>query len=173
MDSTLSAALKEAYASAPSNVVIYHTLELNHVAFTAPIRVVRDYSDLTATLEASAPFNPSASVTFTAFNFDFTKPEVSPANVPQLTITLDNVSQLIVQNLELAMLTTDVVTAIYREYISTDLTGPQNDPPIHMNLISVQVDVFKVKATAGFTDLTNRRFPTKAYDAQTFPGLVL
>ena len=56
---TLSQALKEAYASAPANVVIYHTMELRHPAFTAPIRVVRDYAPLTATLEATAPADPA------------------------------------------------------------------------------------------------------------------
>jgi len=32
-DTTLSQALKEAYASAPSNVIIYPTLELHHSSF--------------------------------------------------------------------------------------------------------------------------------------------
>ena len=32
-DNTLSEALKEAYTSAPSDVVILHTLELRHPAF--------------------------------------------------------------------------------------------------------------------------------------------
>lgn len=172
-DSTLKAALKEAYASAPSNTLIYHTLELNHPAFSTPIRVVRDYTDLTATLEASAPFNPNQAVVFTAFNFEFTKPEVSSNGVPQINITLDNVSTLIIGNIELAMTTMDLVTAIYREYISTDLSGPQNDPPIHMNLITITADVFHVTATAGFPDLMNRRFPSTAYESETFPGLVL
>ena len=78
-DDTLSQAIKEAYASAPANVIIYHTMELWHPAFTDPIRVVRDYDDLTATLESTAPRNAGESVTFIAFNFDFTKPEVSAA----------------------------------------------------------------------------------------------
>ena len=44
----LSQALREAYASAPSDVVILHTLELRHPAFvdddgqSIAIRVVRD-----------------------------------------------------------------------------------------------------------------------------------
>lgn len=173
MDNTLKAAIKEAYTHAPSNTIIYHTLELNHPSFPAPVRVVRDYADLTATLEASAPVNPSTPVVFTAFNFDLTKPEVSAAGVPQITITLDNVSNLLIADIESAMTTMSLVTAIYREYVSTDLSGPQNDPPIHMTLITITADVFHITATAGFTDLINRRFPSTAYDAQTFPGLVL
>ena len=41
-DPALSDALREAYASAPVGEVIWHTLELRHPAFAAPIRVVRD-----------------------------------------------------------------------------------------------------------------------------------
>jgi hypothetical protein len=171
-DSTLSQAIKEAYAAAPVGVIIYHTLELWHPAFTAPIRVVRDYADLSAKLEASAPRNASTFVTFTAFNFDFTKPDVSPDNVPSITITMDNADRSIVANIEAALGTTDLVTVIYREFISTDLTAPQNNPPLAMTILSVKADVFKVTATAGFPNLMNKRFPTLAYTAEVFPGLV-
>jgi len=172
-DTTLSLALKEAYASAPSNLVIYHTLELFHPSFSAPIRVVRDYDNLVARLEVTAPNNPGEQVTFIAFNFDFTKPEVSSQGVPQITITMDNVDRSIVANIEQALTTTDLVTLVYREYISTDLTAPQNNPPLTMNVIGITADVFTVTAIASFPNLMNRRFPSTGYDAQTFPGLVL
>jgi len=74
-DPALSAALAEAYAAAPSDVVVLHTLELRHPAFRddngnpTAIRVVRDHADLVARLEASAPLNPVEMVTFTALAF--------------------------------------------------------------------------------------------------------
>lgn len=171
MDNTLSAAIKEAYAVAPANVIIYHTLELWHPAFSAPIRVVRDYEDLTATLEASAPRNANQAVTFIAFNFDFTKPEVSSTGVPQITITMDNVDRAIVANIEAALSSTELVTVIYREFISTDLSSPQNNPPLTMTITNVVADLFKVTATAGFPNLHNKRFPTLEYSPETFHGL--
>jgi len=171
-DTTLTTAIKEAYSAAPANVVIYHTLELYHSAFSSPIRVVRDYTDLTATLESTAPRNPSTSVTFVAFNFDFTKPEVSPAGVPQITITLDNVDRSIVANIEAAIATTEMVSVIYREFISSDLSAPQNNPPLTMTVMSISATVFKVTAVCGFPDLVNKRFPTKEYDSETFIGLL-
>ena len=170
-DTTLTQAIREAYAAAPANVVIYHTLELWHTAFTTPIRVVRDYADLTATLEYTAPRNPSAAVTFVAFNFDFTKPEVSATGVPQITITLDNVDRAIVANIEAAMGSTELVSVIYREFISTDLSAPQNNPPLAMTILNVVADVFKVTATAGFPNLMNKRFPTTEYSPEVFVGL--
>ena len=170
-DSTLSQAIKEAYASAP-NDPIYYTLELRHTAFTQPIRVVRDHEDLSAYLEASAPANPSELVTFTRFAFDFTRPEVSANGVPQLTIEIDNVDQSIIANIEAAMLTSDLVYATYREYLSSDLTGPQNDPPIHMTIMSITATPMRITAVAGFPDLINRRFPTTEYSSEVYPGLL-
>lgn len=170
-DTTLSQAIKEAYASAPADV-IYSTLELRHPAFSSPIRVVRDFADLTATLEATAPVNPSTSVTFTRFAFDFTKPEVSSVGVPQITITMDNVDRAIVANIEAALATTDLVQVTYREYLGSNLTVPANNPPLSMTIMSVTADVFKVTAVAGFPDLMNRRFPSQEYSAEVFPGLV-
>lgn len=170
-DGTLSQAIKEAYASAPANVVIYHTMELWHPAFTTPIRVVRDYADLTATLESTAPRNASEDVTFIAFNFDFTKPEVSAAGIPQITITMDNVDRSIVANIEAALGSTELVSVIYREFISTDLSSPQNNPPLSMTIMSVMADVFKVTAVAGFPNLMNKRFPTTEYSTEVFTGL--
>lgn len=166
-DATLSEALKEAYASAPAEVVIYHTLEINHPAFYEPIYVVRDFQDLNAQLEDGTP------VTFIRFAFNLVKPEVSATGVPQCTVEIDNVSRDILANVQLAMGSTDLITMTYREYISTDLTGPQNDPPMTMVLSNIQADVFKVRATASFGDLNNKRFPNEEYTAERFPGLVV
>lgn len=171
-DSTLSEALKEAYASAPVGLIIYHTLEIRHSSFTEPIRIVRDLEDLTATLEDDAPVNGGEEVTFVRYAFDFVKPEVNSAGVPQMQITIDNVDRIIGASIEGALGSTDLVEVTYREYISTDLTGPQNDPPITLQVMAVSVDMFKVTATCGFPDLMNRKFPTLEYTSETFPGLV-
>lgn len=166
-DVTLSEAIKEAYASSPADVVIYHTLEINHPAFSEPIYVVRDYQDLNANLEDGTP------VTFLRFAFNLVKPEVSATGVPQCTVEIDNVSRDILENVQLAMGSTALITMTYREYISTDLSGPQNDPPMTMVLSNIQADVFKVRATASFGDLNNKRFPNEEYTAERFPGLVV
>jgi len=168
-DSTLSAALKEAYASAKG--IIYHTLELRHPSFSQPIRVVMDRANLTAGMEATAPSDPSLMVEFIAFSFEFQKPEISPNGVPQMTITMDNAGREISSNIELSVSSPEVVKATYREYIDSDLSVPQNDPPIHMNISGISVTMFKVTATASFPSMMNRRFPTMEYSTENFPGL--
>ncbi|MGL6245651.1 DUF1833 family protein [Pseudomonas sp.] len=166
-DSTLSQALREAYAAAPSNVAIYHTLELNHAAFNQPIYVVNDWTDLNARLETGAD------VTFLRFAFRLTKPEVTPTGIPQLTVEIDNVSRDILANVQLAMGSTAPITMTFREYLSSDLTAPQNDPPMTMELSNIKADVFKVSAVASFGDYLDRRFPGEEYTAERFPGLVV
>lgn len=171
-DTTLSDAIKEAYASAPDNVVILHTLELLHPAFTQPIRVVRDHQDLTATLEASAPADAGMPVLFVGFAFDLVLPEMSEKTaLPQIIVTIDNVDREIVANIEAAMTTQDVIQIIYRPYLSTDLTAPQMIPPLDFQVQAIMADVFQVRATCSYGDPANRAFPNEDFTLQRFPGL--
>lgn len=170
-DFSLSDALQEAYASAPSSEVILHTLEIRHPSFTQPIRVVRDHHDFTAFLESDAPEDPSCEVTFVALAFDFTLPEVSKANTPEIDISLDNVSGEIIAYLDAAAQTAELIEVTYRPYLASDPSGPQMNPPMTLVIRSVTADVFRVRARAGYADLSNRKFPNEVYDAERFPGL--
>jgi hypothetical protein len=172
MDATLSEAIKEAYASAPSDEVIYHTLEIWHANFTTPIYVVRDFADLNATIEAGAARNASTEVTFVGFAFDIVPPEVDSAGVPQGVLEIDNVSREILANIEAAMGSTSAISVIYRAYLSSDLAAPENNPPYELQIMSITADPFKVRATFGWPSLANVKFPRVDYDAETFPGLI-
>jgi hypothetical protein len=167
-DSTLSEAIKEAYASRPT-VVIHHTLELNHAAFTTPIRVKRGAGDILAVLEATAPRDAGMQVTFLGFGFDIKPPEGSGGHC---MVELDNVSREIVENIELSMTDATPITMIYRAYLETDLTKPQNNPPLELSLISISATPFKVTATAVLMNFHNKKFPGVVYDDLRFPSLV-
>ncbi|MCU0919682.1 MAG: DUF1833 domain-containing protein [Burkholderiaceae bacterium] len=171
-DSTLSQAIQEAYASAPSADIIYHTLEINHPDFTVPIRVVRDSTDLDATLEATAPTDPSTEVTFTGYSFDVVPPDVQSEGMPTCVIEIDNVSREILAQIEATMGSTDMITVIYRQFLASNLAAPENDPPLTLTVLSISADVFRIRATCGFGDLVNKRFPSVNYTAMAFPGLV-
>lgn len=176
-NASLSEALKEAYAAAPSDLVILHTLELRHPSFTdedgnpTPIRVVRDNQDLTARLEASAPLNPGEMAPFIAMGFDLELPTIDTSPVPEITITLDNVSREIVKYLDSAAESQDKIEVTYRPYLSNDLEGPQMDPPITLVLSEVTADVFRVTGRARMLDVGNKAFPAETYTATNFPGL--
>ncbi len=171
-DPSLSAAIKEAYASAPTDSVILHTLELRHPDFVAPIRVVNDHANLTATLEAAAPVNPGQSVEFIRFAFRFTMPELMTTGTPEIEIEIDNVDASIVAYMDAAAQSDQLIEVTYRPYLSTDLSAPQMDPPITLVMHDVECDVFAVRGRASFGDFANYRFPTETYDQERFPGLV-
>jgi len=176
-DPSLSQAIKEAYASAPSTQVILHTLELRHPAFVdgagnpTAIRVVRDYVDLVARLESSAPLDGGVMVTFVAMAFDLSLPPIDTAPVPEITVTLDNVSREIVRHLDAAVATQDKIEVTYRPYLSTDLEGPQMDPPITLVLTEVEANALQVVGRARMLDIGNKAFPSEVYTAKRFAEL--
>jgi len=177
-DVTLEQALKEAYASAPSDVVILHTLEFRHPNFVdefnlpSAIRVVLDHSDHLLTLESDAPLNAGQTVTFVKFAFDFTLPEVRSSATPEIMISMDNVSRDIEDNLALAVASPYKVEVTYRPYLSTDTSAPQMDPPLTLTLVHVEADDFKVTARASYGDAANKAFPSELYTSTRFPGLI-
>jgi hypothetical protein len=171
-DPTYKAALAEAYASAPANVVELVTIELRHPAFADPIRVVLDDADHMLTLEASAPANPGQSVLWQAFSFSVERPEISENAAPELVIEMDNVSREIEANIRASLATREKVQATFRVYLSTDPSGPQNDPPMHLTVHHIKATDLRVTARAGFGDIATRHFPAEDYTTERFPGLV-
>lgn len=170
-DITLEEALKEAYAAAPAEEIVYDTLEFRHADWTTPIRVVRDYVNLVATLEATAPLNPGEAVTFTAFSFDLQRPEVNPDAVPEVSITIDNVSLEIEDALLQAIQSVEPIQVTYRPYLSSVLTAPAMNPPLTLTLQEVSATSQQVTAKARLGDFANRKFPGQEYTARRFPGL--
>ncbi len=204
-DPALEQAIREAYASAPADTVVLHTLELRHPAFVddngrpTAVRVVRNFADadrwralggekaqaaldalpadarervgLVARLEADAPKAAGRMVPFIALAFDLELPPVDTAPVPEIAVTLDNVSREIVRHLDAAATSLERIEVTYRPYLSTDLEGPQMDPPITLTLTEVEVDVFRATGRARMLDIGNKAFPAETYTAKRFPGL--
>ena len=170
-DSSLKEAIREAYASAPSGEIELLTIELNHPAFTEPLRVVRDNVKLTARLEDTAPENPGEMVDFLPYSFDLGLPEKDEYGKPQITITIDNVGKDIMNYVEAAARTRYKIDVIYRAYLESDTSGPQNDPPMVMQADSITATTKNITLVAGFADLSSRVFPKQTYNLEQFPSL--
>jgi len=204
-DPALDEAIREAYASAPSDTVILHTLELRHPAFVGDggeptaIRVVRNFADeatwldlggaevqavldalpedargrvgLVARLEADAPVEAGRMVPFIALGFELDQPPVDAAPVPEIAVTLDNVGREIVRHLDAAAESLERIEVTYRPWLSTDIEGPQMDPPVTLTLTEVEADVFRATGRARMLDIGNLAFPADLYTAARFPGL--
>ena len=172
-DPALSAAIAEAYASAPVDQVILHTVELHHPVFAVPIRVVRDRVALEARLEAGAPRDPGAVVTFVPYAFDLTPPDQITSGAPQCVLEIDNISREILVQVRAAIQAAVPVELIYRAYLDDlALDGPENDPPLRMELQQLSAPPLRIRATAGFPDLLNKSFPRLLYGIEAFTGPV-
>lgn len=168
---TLTDAIKEAYASCPSDVAVIDTVEIYHPDWASIIRLVRDKENLTATLEESAHNNPGASVVFTAMDFTLNQPRIGEGR-QELELTVDNASLLLIPLLESHDLSSlDEARVIYRPYLSTDLTGPHMNPPLNLSIISVSANMHSVTLRCGYANFANLRFPRQVYTVDDFPGL--
>lgn len=169
-DDTLGPALQEAYAIGTTGVH-YVTLEMRHSLLTEPIRVVCDHEDLICTLESDAPLDPGEQVTFQAFTFRTSKPEISPTGIPTMPLEIDNVDRRITASIEAVLSSKESIKVVFREYLSLDLSMPQNDPPMELEVLDCRADVFVVKVTLGWANRKNMRFPTDLFDSERNPSL--
>lgn len=177
LEDRLKQAMKEAYASAPSGVVIIHTLEFRHPNFkdeanqATSIKVVLGHDNYEAKLELSAPLKPGQYVTFIPMAFDFDLPNVEHLAMPEIGISMDNVSREIEDNLLIAAASPFPVEVTYRPYLSTDNTAPQMDPPYTFTLTSAEADDMQVKVRGNYGNAANVLVPRETYTADRFPGI--
>ena len=98
-------------------------------------------------------------------------PPVETVPVPEITLSLDNVSTELIQYLDNAIETQDMIEMTYRPYLSSDKSCPQMNPPITLVITDIQVDVLKITATARMMDIGNKSFPSENYTVKKYPGL--
>jgi hypothetical protein len=174
-DDIWSEALKEAWNSTPGDVRVLETLEFifTRAGVLTAERFVRDRQALTATLEATAPVDPSTAVLFNPAGFEVTLPEASDTGpAPRLQIAVPNIGRVLNEHLMAAAYSPTPVQVIFRFYLSTDLSAPHTYPgPLIMDIDSITAEAQGVVATASFDDLSGRRFPRTEYLARLYPGL--
>ena len=175
----LTEAIQEAYASSSTDEVILHTLELNHPSFSEPVRVVRDFGEL---LEAATEYGgldiyghtlgleDGSTARFVGMMFDFELPEQEQNKVPELSITLDNVTREVTRYLDSAVLTDSPITVKYREYLLSSPNTIQYTLD-GLTVRKVKCNNARVMMTALFTNLHNKAFPSKVYRPSEYPGL--
>lgn len=165
MNTTLTEAIKEAYASAPSAVVYLETLQLSHPLVGTDIFLVNDRVGHTMTLETAVP------KVFRACAFRMALPASGDGGIQELSLAIDNVGREISDFINTVRDSLSPVSVTYRPYLSTDLTTPQMDPPLVLNLTDIVVTAVEVTGRATFADIINRKFPTDFYTRSRFPGL--
>ena len=171
-------AMKEALATVDEQI-IYHTLEFRHPGFiengvVTAVRVVMDTMTLIAPLEANAPLHAGQTVEFVGLPFEFMPPSEEPTSNPQVTIKLDNVSQMLEPYLDIASNSEYPIEITYRPYLSGAINdGPQIPNPYTLIVTDVSSSVSDVSITAKMEDVTNKAFLWDNVTIDRFPSLNL
>lgn len=122
MATELQTAIEEAYASVKNEIIPLHALEINHPSFTEPIRVVRwvyalpEPKIFRLTHEDDAPIGPGGEFDYVGVPFELTLPESSQNTEGSFVIRVPVFNE-IDSWLARATETSDVITAIYRQYV--------------------------------------------------------
>jgi hypothetical protein len=160
--------LQTAYASAPNNVFIWETLELRHSRFS------RVFYFTTHGVQFDAFLETGGQVSFDPIPFTVKLPRSDGAGPQELQISISNVGQDMVNELEAAAAAPqERIECIYRVYTSTDLSGPSNIP-VRLSISQLAMTVEAVVGSANRADVVNRKFASDVYDTGEngqFPGL--
>lgn len=174
----VSQAYAEAMASAPITRVMVSTYEFNHPDFidengaNEAIRIVNEYSDMSFTLESTAPMDPNATVLFTAVPCRVSGPNEGETGEAQgITLEVDGASGQIALQLNRALNSPIPVTMLERIYASDDPSGPAQLPILPMTLRNVSVGDVTVSANPTFFDPSNNSFPRTEYSKAAYGGL--
>lgn len=169
--------LREYYFSNPAGAVVLDTLEFRHPAFLAQdgvtnvaVRFVNDPDDLIATLEAGAPMDAGAQVTFLAGAFEAVLTESADNGIPSAQLIVDNVTLQLMPWMKAATASFDPIEITYRQFLVTDLTKPA----LIWGGLTVQdaeAGIQRVTATIGYEDDLNKPFPKISYTTGEFAGL--
>ncbi len=179
MDSLLEEAIAEAYASAPQDVHILHTVEIHHRTFTEPVRLVRHPlegpkpGEFRMRLEESAKYNPGQVATFLGVPFELVRPEKSADTPGEFTFKVARLNDLLDEELENAALGGGVIEAVYREYREGDeLRGPASWwPGIRLHSPSIDPKSGDLVVTGSVLNWLNRKYG-RLYTPGAYPGLV-
>lgn len=176
-DPSISEALAEAIAIAPSDEVILNAIEIRHPLFVDEegnpdsIWAVLNNENITALIEADAPIRGGEMVEHIGMQFSLSLARIQPGAVQEIQFAIDNVDRRIVENLDIAITDGNRIVLVFRAFLSTDLEdGPQLIRTYELS--DVKVDAMRVTARARTSNDLRRAFPNRTYTATEFPALV-
>lgn len=153
--------LNRLYASSGPEVII-NTLQIN--VGDNVFLLCQGYDDITATTEACEQ------VTFIACPMDIALPKRNTDGTQDLKFALSNVDGLVSTAIRKAVNTKMRATVTYRQYISTDLSGPSS-VPYTMAIKSGQWTSLQAQITAGYMNWLDSAWPRNRYNLVNHPGL--
>lgn len=159
----LTEAIREAYATAHSDVVFLHTLEISN-PLTPTLYLVQDRVDHMLGINGVL-------TQFVATGFRFILPSTGENGLQELGLAVDNVDRRPSDFVKAVRESSDPVTVIYRPYLHTEPMTPQMNPPLTLFLTDIQITAAEVVGRATFADVLNRKFLSELYTRRRFPAL--
>jgi len=162
----ITQALKEIYASAPATQRYIETLSFSHSLFSKTYYLTNDNMPWSFLLETGQL------VAFQQLPFKIKLPTSDGKGNQDLGLTIANIGRDLVDPIEAAIANpAEPIRCVYRVYLDTPSTPPQNSPPLTLIITGIQYTRDAVTATATRMDVLNRAFPFNFYRTVEFPGL--
>lgn len=165
MNAALEEAIKEAFAIAPVNKVVIHTLEIRQDGVQSPIYISQTRRGITALDENGIERG------YIPCGFAFSLPPSNEDGFQSLNVAIDNIDLRVTDFVTMAISQMVPIRMVYRPYLSDDLTRPQMNPPIVLYLKEVELTTYQVVGRATFMDVVNKKFPSELYTRARFPAL--
>lgn len=145
--------------------VRYETIQLSHPSFSQPHYLVQGTDALTAALETGEQ------IEWRPIAMQIQLPEKGVQGRESMRITIDGVGREVLTELEAqADGPRAAIELIYREYLDSDLSGPQDIR--RLTLRNPRCSATRVTAEASFLDAINTPFPRTLYTSISHPWLV-
>ncbi len=170
MASRLTSAMEEAYASAPSSVLILHTLELSHPTLATPIRIVTGDEGPPGGETLLMGLETGGIVSFTALAFDVIPPGFDDDGPTPGKIRIDGASDLIFPLLENAAVAAGTIGVTYRSYRSDAYFQP-GDVISGLKMRQMTLTATAAEGEVAFAEVGEQAFPRAVYTIDKFPGL--
>lgn len=144
--------------------LILHVIELNSIAWSAPIILVQDFVGHTFTTESDD------AITAQPCGMAIALPKRDASGAQNLTFALDGVRPEATRKLRQAQDLQAQINLIYRCYLESDKTEPA-EPPYNFIVRSFVAQWDRVEVTAGLFDLIDMRWPREVYNSVNTPCL--
>ncbi len=158
-------AIEIAYASAPADDPIIHTLQLINPDFeVGEFCLCSGFDDLVMGLESGEQKN------FLAMGLGIQLPERSITGREDLSFGIGNITGYTRQQMLKAKNGGQETTLIYRPYLASDFSSPAQKP-LTMTVVGYADDRQTATISASFRDLMDRRWPSVLFTPQKYPGV--
>lgn len=170
---SVSEAIKEAYARAGSTTIHLIALELRHIVWPSPVRMINHRTDITLTLENDAPANPGEEALFIATGMQVQEPALGTEPAGEMDIVLDGVAGSIHALIDAANGSSSPIDATVRAVALDSSNDSVIDvfTPYDLQVKSVAISLADVSVTFGRISPVNMKFPGIRYAPETYPQL--